>query len=193
MSDHADHSDHAGELVRRSLAGDESATYSLVEEHRGLVYGLCLRMLGHPQDAEDATQETLLRMLRSLHRFDQTREFRPWLLAIAGNRCRSYLAARSRRPVARDLGEEIVDRQPDPRGARQLAEEVNQALAHLRSEYRQAFLLLHEQELSYEEIGTVLGCPVGTVKTWVHRARRELIKLLRERGALPERPTSTAE
>lgn len=190
MSDHADHGDPVGELIRRSLAGDESAMYALVEEHRGLVYGLCLRMLGQAQDAEDATQETLLRMLRSLHRFDQAREFRPWLLAIAGNRCRSFMAARARRPLVSDLGEEIVDRQPDPRVARQLAEEVTQALGQLRPEYRQAFLLLHEQELSYEEIGTVLGSPVGTIKTWVHRARRELIKLLRERGALPERPSA---
>ncbi len=158
----------------------------LVEQHQGLVYGLCLRMLGQAQDAEDATQETFIRTLRSLHQWDSQRDFRPWLLAIAGNRCRSMLAARGRRPQPRDLGDELPDRQPDERPARHLAEEVDRALGQLRSEYRQAFLLLHEQGMNYEEISQALDCPVGTVKTWVHRARRELIRLLRERGALPD-------
>ncbi len=66
--------------------------------------------------------------------------------------------------------------------ARHLSEELQFALRGLREEYRQAFLLFHEQELSYIEIGAALDCPVGTVKTWVHRARRELIEHLRGAG-----------
>jgi RNA polymerase sigma-70 factor (ECF subfamily) len=66
-----------------------------------------------------------------------------------------------------------------------LAEEVKLALAELRAEYRQAFVLFHEQELAYSEIAAAMGVPLGTIKTWVHRARRELIDHLHQRGAIP--------
>ena len=80
----------------------------------------------------------------------------------------------------------IADDAPDERPAQQLAEEVHLALAELRPEYRQAFVLFHEQELSYAEIATAMEVPLGTIKTWVHRARREMIDYLRRRGELPE-------
>ena len=66
------------------------------------------------------------------------------------------------------------------------AEEVQLALAELRAEYRQAFLLFHDHEMSYGEIAEAMGVPLGTIKTWVHRARRELIDLLSQRGAIPD-------
>ncbi|KKL55005.1 hypothetical protein LCGC14_2259720, partial [marine sediment metagenome] len=70
--------------------------------------------------------------------------------------------------------------------ANDLAEEVELALGTLRAEYRQAFLLFHQHELSYAEISATLDCPLGTVKTWVHRARRELIARLAQRGVVQE-------
>ena len=66
------------------------------------------------------------------------------------------------------------------------AEEVFQALDQLRPEHRDAFLLFHQHELSYHEIAQRLDCPVGTVKTWVHRARRGLIDQLKRRGTIGE-------
>jgi RNA polymerase sigma factor (sigma-70 family) len=172
-------------LVGRCLAGDQSAMLALVERFRGQVFGLCYRMLGQRQDAEDAAQETFVRVLKSLHRWDPTRDFRPWLLAIAGNRCRTALAARRKRPVGDPAVELIADDSPDERPARQLAEEVRLALADLRPEYRQAFLLFHDQELGYADIAEAMEVPLGTIKTWVHRARKELIDRLQRRGAIP--------
>ncbi|HEY2826588.1 MAG TPA: sigma-70 family RNA polymerase sigma factor [Pirellulales bacterium] len=173
-------------LVQRSLAGDQTAMLALVDCYQGQVFGLCYRMLGQRQDAEDMAQETFVRALRSLKQWDSTREFLPWLLAIAGNRCRTCLAQRMRRPSTTSLVESLADRQPDAGRARHLAEEVQQALGRLREEYRLVFLLFHEQELSYAEIGAALNCPLGTVKTWVHRARRELIEMLRKREIVGE-------
>jgi RNA polymerase sigma-70 factor (ECF subfamily) len=173
-------------LVRLCLGGDQAAMIALVERFRGQVFGLCYRMLGQRQDAEDAAQETFVRVLRNLHRWDQARDFEPWLLAIAGNRCRTALAARKRRPVAELAVELVPDGAPDRRAAEQLAEEVHLALRHLRDEYRQAFVLFHEHELSYAQIAEAMDVPLGTVKTWVHRARRDLIDQLRLRGAIPE-------
>ena len=173
-------------LVQSCLAGDQSAMLSLVARFQGQVFGLCFRMLGQRQDAEDAAQETFLRVLRNLHRWDPTRDFEPWLLAIAGNRCRTALAARKRRPVPESLVDRDVDDASHRGPADQLAEEVRLALGGIRDEYRQAFVLFHEQELSYGEIAAALEVPLGTVKTWVHRARRELIERLRSRSVLEE-------
>ena len=73
----------------------------LVDQYRSRVFGLCYRMLGQRQDAEDMTQETFIRALKSLSRWDPERDFEPWLLAIAGNRCRTALATRRRKPPPR--------------------------------------------------------------------------------------------
>lgn len=184
MSGHG-HSDLKA-LVGQCLTGDQAAMLSLVERFRGQVFGLCYRMLGQRQDAEDAAQETFVRVLKNLHRWDQARDFEPWLFAIAGNRCRTALATRKRRPAAESTVELLADDQPDNRPAQHLAEELHLALAKLREEYRQAFVLFHEQELSYADIAAAMEVPLGTIKTWVHRARRELIDHLRQRGVIPE-------
>jgi RNA polymerase sigma-70 factor, ECF subfamily len=173
-------------LVQRCLAGDQTAMLALVGRYQNQVFGLCYRMLGQRQDAEDMAQETFVRALRSLRQWDAQREFLPWLLAIAGNRCRTCLAQRMRRPGSTPLVEHLPDRRTDGKPARHLAEEVQRALTRLRKEYRLAFMLFHQEELSYAEIGAALKCPLGTVKTWVHRARRELVETLRKREAVGE-------
>jgi RNA polymerase sigma-70 factor (ECF subfamily) len=179
--------DDVKELVRRSLGGDPAAMTALVEQFSGLVYGLCFRMLRHRQDAEDVAQESFSRMFRSLGSWDSSRDFKPWLLAITGNRCRTLLESRKRRPAGLEQPDQVAGKpSTDHSDARYLAEEVWRAVDGLREEYRQAFLLFHEQELSYQEISEVLACPLGTVKTWVHRARREVATVLRKRGVVDE-------
>ncbi len=172
------------ELIVRCLGGDDAAVAALVERYRGQVYGLCYRMLGHRHDAEDAVQETFVRAIRALAQWDSAREFSPWLSAIAANRCRTMLERRSKRRVVPGEVEHAADERPDRQAALQLAEEVQRALAGLREDYRQAFLLFHVDQLSYLEIGAALEVPLGTVKTWVHRARLELAARLRERGVV---------
>ena len=159
----------------------------LVDTYKNRVFGLCYRMLGQVQDAEDAAQETFVRVLKNLARWDASRDFEPWLLAIAGNRCRTAISKRMKRPAAQPLVESMEDVQPDPHEFHNLAEEVQLALDQLRPEYKQAFVLFHEQEMSYLEIAEVMDCPIGTVKTWVHRARRELIACLQRRQVVEER------
>lgn len=168
-------------LVRNCLGGDQSAMATLVEQFRGKVFGLCFRMLGQRQDAEDVVQETFIRVLKSLGRWDPSREFEPWVLAIAGNRCRTALAARQRRFTNTVFEDAIPDPTPNQQAANQLREEVDLGLHRLRPEYRLAFELFHDQELSYESIAQRMNVPLGTVKTWVHRARKELIQHLAER------------
>ena len=180
-------SDALRQLIRRCLDGEQAAMRELVDRFRNQVFGLCYRMLGHREDAEDVAQETFVRVLKSLHTWDPERAFEPWLLAIAGNRCRSALARRARRPLCYSIDRPLPDRTPDLSAAKQLAEEVHKALGTLRPEYRQAFVLFHEHELSYAEIAEAMDCPVGTVRTWIHRARRELIQCLVKREAIEAR------
>ena len=173
-------------LVDDCLAGDERAMRRFVDRFREPVFGLCLRMLGQWQDAEDAAQETLLRALRHLRRWDRQRDLEPWLFAIAGNRCRTVIAKRAKAPKREPLAVDLQDASPSPLSHHQLIEEIDLGLASMRPEHRQAFLLFHQQQLSYEEIATVLNRPMGTVKTWVHRARRELLAFFAERQTSEE-------
>lgn len=179
-------SDELRDIIKRSIDGQQSAMIELIDRFRGQVFGLCYRMLGHREDAEDAAQETFIRVLKSLSKWDSTRKFEPWLLAIAGNRCRTALATRQRKPPMKTIVEPIHDNAPDMQAAQNLAEEVQLGLGNLRDEYRQAFILFHDQELGYAEIAEVLDCPLGTIKTWVHRARRELIDHLKRRDVVQE-------
>jgi RNA polymerase sigma-70 factor (ECF subfamily) len=170
-------------LVEALRAGDPQAPRLLIERYQGVVFGLCYRMLGHRQDAEDAAQEAFLRALRSIAGFDATRPLRPWILEIAANRCRTAMARRARRPAAASHAiEDRADPRPTLADPDDLAGELERGLQDLRPEYRIVFTLFHEQNLSYDEIAAALSRPVGTIKTWLHRARAQLAESLGRRG-----------
>ena len=169
-------------LVQALRDGDPEAPRRFLEAHQGLIYGLCLRMMGHRQDAEDVAQESLLRALRGLDGFDANRPLRPWLLGIAANRCRTALSRRSRLHSIAEFPESLPDHRPGVADPDDLAGALEAALAKLRTEYRMVFALFHEQGLPYEEIAEAVGRPLGTVKTWLHRARSELAAELTRRG-----------
>jgi RNA polymerase sigma factor (sigma-70 family) len=169
-------------LVEALRAGDPHAPRLLVERFQNVVFALCTRMMGHRQDAEDIVQETFLRALRGIQGFDTTRPVRPWLLGIAANRCRTALSKRGRRPMLSESTEDCVDHRPSLADPDDLAGELERAVGRLRPEYRTVFALYHEQNLPYEEIAETLSRPVGTIKTWLHRARAELSADLSRRG-----------
>ena len=174
--------DDLRQVIQRCLAGDQAAMLELVERYRTAVFGFCYRMLGHRQDAEDAAQETFIRVLRSLARWDSRREFRPWLMTIAANRCRTMAAARKRRPALCVMDDNLCqDECPDWREADQLNEEIQLGLSRMSARQREAFVLFHDQQLSYQQIAEILGCPLGTCKTWIYRARRQLATWLQNR------------
>jgi len=158
---------------------------TFVERFQGIVFGVSYRMLGRREDAEDVSQEVFLRAFRSLARWDSNRPLRPWLLTIATNRCRTFLQKRARQPLASDLATQLAA-DSNSAGADDLAEELQLALSRLRPEYQTCFLLFHQQDLSCAEIGEIMDSPDGTIKTWLHRARRELAVHLQRRGVVPD-------
>lgn len=174
-------------LVRRCLTGDPAACRELVEQLQADVFTMCQRLLAHCHDAEDVTQEVFLRVFRSLGRWDSARPLRPWVLGIAVNRCRTWMGKRGRGPELSEYLHEAPDRRPADDSI-ELRAEIRAAVDALRGEYREVFVLFHEQGRSYEEISQVVDRPVGTVKTWLHRARLELLERLRSRGLVPDEP-----
>jgi RNA polymerase sigma-70 factor (ECF subfamily) len=170
-------------LVRRCLRGDEQAVRTLVEHFQAEVYGLCVRLLSHRHDAEDVSQEVFLRVFRSLRRWDSSRPLKPWIMGIAVNRCRTWLTRRARRPELSDYLQDVVPA-PASDDAAELLREIEAALHDLRPEYREVFVLFHQQGHPYEDIAEVLERPVGTIKTWLHRARMEMLDRLQRRGMI---------
>ncbi|QDT17389.1 RNA polymerase sigma factor [Alienimonas californiensis] len=179
----SDDSDAA--LAALVLDGDDAAAAVLVRRYQRAVFGICLRMMGRREDAEDVTQEAFLRLFRHLDRWDASRPLRPWLMTIAVNRCRTALSRRGRQrallPGDLDPADTSV-----PLTDADLAEELQRAVDGLRDDHRAAFVLFHYEELSLQEVGAALGRPDGTVKTWLHRARKQLAEALARRGVQPD-------
>jgi RNA polymerase sigma-70 factor (ECF subfamily) len=172
-------------LVQRCLGQEADAIRALVERFQGEVFGLCVRLLGDRHEAEDVAQEVFLRVFRSLHRWDPSRPLRPWIMGITVNRCRTFLGRRARRPEPADYLHDLPAHRPTDDAA-ELLREIRLALDGLRPDYREVFVLFHEQGQSYDAIAAALGRPVGTVKTWLHRARLEVLEQLRRRGMVSE-------
>jgi RNA polymerase sigma factor (sigma-70 family) len=172
------------DLVRRCLKGRADAMRELVERFHPEVFALSVRLLGHRHDAEDVVQEVFLRIFRSLTRWDATRPLRPWVLGITVNRCRTWMSRRKRVPEPVEYLQDVPSRPPDA-PSDELTTAIRDAVGELRGEYREVFVLFHEHGRSYEEISEVVDRPVGTVKTWLHRARLQVLTELRRRGLAP--------
>ena len=185
------------EEVRRARRGDSNAFAALVKSMQRQVYGLCLRLLADSEEARDAAQETFVRAYTALDTFDASQPFAPWVLRIARNHCLDQL--RRRTPERRHLpldGEgpygapqhrEVADPEaPRADEALERAETrgaLEAAVAALPPNYREVVHLFHVEHLSYKEIAATLDVPIGTVMTWLHRARARLREALAEPGA----------
>lgn len=172
---------HDGELVGRVHAGDLEAYGDLVERYQSSVFGVCYRLMGERQSAQDMTQEAFLRAYDRLELFDVSRPFGPWVRQIAANLCLNELN-RSRVttvPLLDELDSRSGSEKRGPERAqerRETRQSVRAALLDLPPHYRAAIELRHFQELSYAEIGTTLNWTESEVKTNLYRARKELIE-----------------
>ena len=159
-----------------------------VIEHRFAIAGrrVCLRfamrMLGCRADAEEATQETMLRAHRSLARFDLRMNYRTWLMSILVNRCRSMLLYRRRRTARVMLDEAAMMKASVPSASAdiELRDAIDRALERLDPPMREAFLLKHVEQLSYDEIAEITQVGVSALKMRVQRACERLQVILGE-------------
>jgi RNA polymerase sigma-70 factor (ECF subfamily) len=171
-------------LAKRISAQDSSAFAQFVDRYQQFVFGICFSILRHRQDAEDATQDTFTRVARYLDRWDPRRPLEPWLATVAGNRSRSHLARRrSYAPLTAAEEPESLST-PQDQAAEAMREEIALAMGDLPDRQRMAFEFFHEHSMSYIQIAGKMNCPVGTVKTLVHRARLSLINQLQRRDVV---------
>lgn len=176
------------DLVHRVLAGDLDAYGILVQRHRGWCSRYALRMLGgHREDAEEVVQDTFVRMYRALARGDDPERFRSWLGQILVNRCRTAGERLTRRygTFVYDDGAMRRTAAPPEHERTEWREEIHRALALLPTDQREAFLLKHVEELSYDEMSAVLGAGVSALKMRVKRACDRLRELLSEAEKMP--------
>ncbi len=182
------------ELIRRFLAGDGEAFARLVDRHRQRVYNVCLRLLGDPDDAADASQDTFLSVLTKLEQFRGDAAFTTWMHRIAANACYDLTRKRRRQPLLRSAGDPDVPDEagppvPDPAEELSGTRDVVTALRAIPEEFRVALVLADLQDLAYEEVAKILDVPIGTVKSRIHRGR---VALARAMGLGAREPDTTA-
>ncbi len=178
-------------LVERVKSGDKKAFDALVVKYQGRILNLISRFVHNPYDASDIAQEAFIKAYSALPKFRGDSAFYTWLYRIAINTAKNFLASRSRQPfdTAVDFNEmEQTERSDSLREqttperlllTRELQETIISAIEELPVDLRSAITLREIDGLSYQEIATVMDCPVGTVRSRIFRAREAVDKRLK--------------
>ncbi|HVW71981.1 MAG TPA: sigma-70 family RNA polymerase sigma factor [Candidatus Paceibacterota bacterium] len=181
--------DADAQLVQRAKAGDDAALQALVKRHLDTVYAFLARYLGNDAMAEDATQETFVKVWRNLKKFDESRAIKPWLFEIARNTANDILR-KKRSAVFTDLSapdaetafeDTLADPAPLPPelfAQAELGEHVARALGTLPARDRAILVLRYTEDLAWDDIATAMDAPVNTVKSWHRRALGKLRDVL---------------
>jgi RNA polymerase sigma-70 factor, ECF subfamily len=178
------------EVVAAATAGEEAAYRELVRRYERPVFSLIYRMVRNRELAEDLSQETFIKVLNALASYRPEYKFSSWVFKIANNAAIDHLRRRELDTLSlegsphADTAEKIeatalqigekAESALDAVANKELGTEIEQAIARLRPEYRTCILLRHVDGRPYEEIAEILNLPLGTVKTYIHRARNEL-------------------
>lgn len=176
------------ELILRAMKGDEAGLRDLFAAYAKPIYNFIYRHVLNEKDAEDISQDVFVSAWKNLRKFDPEKSFRPWLFTIARNAALNWI--KKKKPALfsefeNEAGENALEENleseiplPDEIFARKdAAKAVNEALSRLKKEHRLVLLLRYEEDMTFEEIGKVLGEPMNTVKT---RHFRGLLKLKEE-------------
>ncbi|MBC7262887.1 MAG: sigma-70 family RNA polymerase sigma factor [Chloroflexi bacterium] len=166
--------------VSQILAGDQAVFAQLIEAYKNPVYNLCYRMLGTPMEAEDAAQETFLRVYSRLHSYDPKRKLSSWVLSIASHYCIDRLRRRRMHTLSWDeiarWGPTTCESTHPEEGMRAQEErdQIARLLSILPANYRLVLVLRYWEDLSYTEIAEITGSTESAVKSRLHRAREML-------------------
>jgi RNA polymerase sigma-70 factor, ECF subfamily len=182
------------DVVQRAAQGREAAYRELIRRYQRPVFSLIYRMVRDRELAEDLAQETFVKVLNAIDSYRPEYKFSSWIFKIANNAAIDQLRRRGLDTLSLDgsphaqTSEAIEsttlqigdnrESQLDEVTNRELGSQIERAIAQLRPEYRSCILLRHVEGRPYEEIAQILGLPLGTVKTYIHRARNELRILL---------------
>lgn len=178
-------------LANKAVKGDNSAFEALMEKHMGIIYNIALRMTANQDDAEDMTQEIMIKIFRSLGSFKGNSKFSTWIYRVAVNTCLDELKKKKNKKhlsldaeISGDDGENQIEIKDDSPSPEKLAEQnelrdmVAAAVKLLSDEHRAVIVLRDIRGMSYSEIAGILGCSDGTVKSRISRARAQLKMIL---------------
>ncbi len=182
------------EVVALACQGIEAAYRELIRRYQRPVFSLIYRMVRNRELAEDLAQETFIKVLNAIASYRPEFKFSSWVFKIANNAAIDHLRRRELDTLSLDGSPhaetpdaveatvlQVGDHQESPLEtveARELGSSIEAGIAQLRPEYRTCILLRHVEGRSYEEIAEIMGLPLGTVKTYIHRARNELRVIL---------------
>ncbi len=182
------------DIVALARAGEEAAYRELIRRYERPLFSLLYRMVRDRELAEDLAQETFVKALNAIESYRPEYKFSSWIFKIANNAAIDHLRRRELDTLSLEgsphaetpeavqaTALQIGDRHESPLDeveARELGGQIEQAIARLRPEYRSCILLRHVEGRAYEEIAEILNLPLGTVKTYIHRARNELRQAL---------------
>ncbi len=186
-----------GLLLEKAKKGDVEAFEELIAGYQKRVFNIALKMIGNHEDASELAQETFIRVFKSIGKFKEESLFSTWIYRIATNICLDELRRRKGRKEVSldediklengDVSRQIEDTGPSPEAIaerNELRRKVNDAIGLLTEEHRLVIIMRDIQGFSYEEIAKITGCPEGTVKSRINRARQSLKQLLKDRVEL---------
>jgi RNA polymerase sigma-70 factor (ECF subfamily) len=177
-------------LVKRAQRGDRNAVDALLRENYDSIRAVCHRIIINSSDADDATQNALIAIVRALPSFDGRSKFSTWVYRIATNAALDELRRIRRRDVPNDDAKFENISVSDATNAVDAQLDVSSALAEVPEEFRVVLVLRHIADLDYEEIAAVLNIPVGTVRSRLSRGRAQLTEVLGNQSQSPGRQTN---
>jgi RNA polymerase sigma-70 factor, ECF subfamily len=178
-------------LVKKARAGDKHAFDTLIQKYELRIVKLVNRYINDPSESLDISQETFLKAYRALEHFRGESAFYTWLYRIAINTAKSHVVAKNRRFIETDIELLDVEKNPMKIGIKyytlpetqilenEVEEEINEIIQKLPKELRVAIILREMEGLSYDEIAHIMGCPIGTVRSRIFRAREIIERHMR--------------
>jgi len=171
-------------LVAEARQGSEKAFRQLVERYHPMAYAVVRGILGKRSDVEDVAQEVFIKIFRGLSGFRGDSKLSTWIYTVARNE--AINAARKSNPAGASIDDVVLESpeelRPDKLYHRKIQqEEIERGLSELDPDYRLALELRYMGEMSYAEVSEAMGLPIGTIKTYIHRAKIELKRVMSRR------------
>ena len=173
------------QLVQRAIAGDDTAFEALVRDNQRMVYALALRVLRNPTDAEDVAQETFIKAYRSLESFRSDGKFSTWVYRITYNAAIDHIRKRRDEVELADWDGADDSGTPEQSAIRgETSRQIHNAMKQLPAQYREALQLFYFAGKKYREVAEIMDLPINTVKTYIHRGKKELLNIVKSEGLL---------
>ena len=166
------------EIIKKAQTGNKSALNTLLSQNLNILKGYVIKMTGNRELAQDIIQDTMLKAVLNINKFEPRDKFSTWLIKIATNVYRDYLKKNKSTELIDDNLEDTSDGVEDMAIASFEYRQIMNIIQKLPSEKRAVFILKHYYGYKYDEIGEMLGCPVGTVRSRLHNAVKTIIQEL---------------